>query len=68
MDGTRYLNALDDPRWENEVQQDLFQARAMDISGVPAILFMGKYMVSGAQPYAELVRILEYVQQREAQP
>lgn len=68
MNGALYRDALDDPSWENEVQQDLFQARAMDITGVPATLFIGKYMISGAQPHAELVRVLEYIQQREAQP
>ncbi len=44
-----------------EVKADLHEASQSGISGVPAFIFNGKYMVSGAQPADVLVKVLEKV-------
>lgn len=60
-----FLAGLDDPIWDRQVQEEVETAQQMGISGVPALLFQGKYMLSGAQPYDQLVNVLKQVQQRE---
>ena len=44
--------ALADPQYAAQVDADVAQAQAYGLSGVPATVFAGKYLVSGAQPYA----------------
>lgn len=44
--------ATSDPQYAAQVDADIAQARAYGLSGVPATVFAGKYLVSGAQPYA----------------
>lgn len=43
------------------VLDDEAQAQAYGISGVPALVFVNKYLVSGAQPYDVLTRVVEQV-------
>jgi predicted DsbA family dithiol-disulfide isomerase len=43
------------------VLADEAQAQAYGLSGVPAMVFSNKYLVSGAQPYDVLVRVVEQV-------
>ncbi len=66
LDGEQFTAALENPKYEAEVDADIAQARAYGITGVPALLFVNKYLVVGAQPYGELVRILEQIQEHEA--
>lgn len=44
--------ATADTKYAAQVDADISQARAYGLSGVPATVFAGKYLVSGAQPYA----------------
>jgi len=44
--------AAADPQYAAQVDADIAQARAYGLNGVPATVFAGKYLVSGAQPYA----------------
>lgn len=50
LDGVAYRAALEDPAFISQVDADIRQAAASGISSVPAMVFAGKYLVSGAQP------------------
>jgi len=62
LDPAAFQAALDDSRWLMAVTDDVYQAQALGLNAVPAILFAGKYLVSGAQPYPTLVRVLAQVE------
>ncbi len=66
LDGDAFLVALDEPAYEDEVVADIQQAQEFGLSGVPALIFAEKYLVSGAQPYEALVNMVSQVQSREA--
>lgn len=61
LDREALLAAIDDPRYEAEVDEDIAIAHANQMSGVPAMVFAEKYLVVGAQPLATLQRILDQV-------
>jgi predicted DsbA family dithiol-disulfide isomerase len=54
-----FLAALADERWETAVDADIHQAHMYGLTAVPALVFGGKYLVSGAQPYPVLVQVTE---------
>jgi predicted DsbA family dithiol-disulfide isomerase len=54
-----FLTALDDDTYKTAVLNDEEQASMRGLSGVPAMVFMGKYLVKGAQPYDVLQDIVE---------
>jgi predicted DsbA family dithiol-disulfide isomerase len=62
LDETAFLAALDDPRYEQQVEADVEQAYQYGLTGVPALIFNHKYLVSGAQPYEVLTRVIDKVQ------
>ena len=55
----QFLAALDDPTYQNEVMADVQQAFQYGLSGVPALVYDKKYLVSGAQPYELLAEVAE---------
>ena len=57
-----FLTALDDPRYDAEVTADVEQAFAYGLGGVPALILAEKYLVSGAQPYAVLMQVVEKIE------
>ena len=61
LDRDAFLTALDDPRYEEAVLADVDLAHRYGLGGVPALVFQGKYLVSGAQPYETLVHVTEQV-------
>lgn len=54
-----FLAALDDPRYQQAMQADVQQAFQYGLSGVPALVYNNKYLVSGAQPYELLAQVAE---------
>ena len=62
LDRDAYLAALDAPDYDEQVQADIEQAQQFGISSVPAMVFVDRYLVSGAQPYPVLVQATEQVQ------
>lgn len=62
-----FLSALKSPTFEAEVDADIQLARTYQMQGVPALLFEGKYYISGAQPYDELARIVEQLERKLGQ-
>ncbi|MCC7446639.1 MAG: DsbA family protein [Anaerolineae bacterium] len=58
---------LENPAYNAAVAADVEQAYAYGLTGVPALIFAGKYLVSGAQPYEVLTQVVEEVAAREQQ-
>jgi predicted DsbA family dithiol-disulfide isomerase len=56
--------ALDDPAYLRAVLADIMEAQAIGLTGVPALIFAGQYLVSGAQPYEVLVQVVEKVREK----
>ncbi|MBK7896560.1 MAG: DsbA family oxidoreductase [Anaerolineaceae bacterium] len=54
-----FLAALDDPHYQNAMLADVQQAFQYGLSGVPALVYNNKYLVSGAQPYELLAQVAE---------
>jgi len=67
LDGAAFRAALDDNTYIEQVDGDEEQAMAMQLGGVPALIFEQKYLVSGAQPYEQLVNVVQQIQEREGQ-
>ena len=59
LDADLFEQALSDPELDALVTADVQTASDYGITGVPAMVLADKYMLSGAQPYEELVRIIE---------
>ncbi len=57
--------ALDDPRFDEMVDAELAYWQDQNISGVPAFIVNGKYMIPGAQDADTFVRVLERVMEKE---
>jgi predicted DsbA family dithiol-disulfide isomerase len=45
--------------YKAEVENDIYEARTMGVSGVPCFVFERKYGISGAQPQAHFVQTLK---------
>ncbi len=59
-----FQTALDDAAFSQAVDNDIAQAAAYGLQGVPALIFAEKYLVPGAVPYATLVQVVEEVRQK----
>lgn len=57
-----FLAALSHPLYEAQVEDDIEQAYQYGLTGVPALIFGGRYLVSGAQPYEALKQVVEKVE------
>lgn len=60
-----FLQAIDAGAYARAVNDDVAQARAYNINGVPATIIAEKYFVSGAQPLEALEDIVRQVKERE---
>jgi predicted DsbA family dithiol-disulfide isomerase len=57
-----FLAALKDEQYEARVEADVEQAYSYGLTGVPALIFSNRYLVSGAQPYEVLRQVVEKVE------
>lgn len=62
LDRDAFLAALKDERYAAQVEDDIEQAYQSGLTGVPALIFGGRYLVSGAQPYEVLQQVVEKLQ------
>jgi len=65
LDADAFEASLTDTALDDAVSSDVQTAHEYGITGVPAMVFMDKYLLSGAQPYEELVRIVDQIKQRD---
>lgn len=56
-----FMGALESNEFQEQVSADISQAFQFGLSGVPALVFENKYLVSGAQPLEVLVQVVEQV-------
>lgn len=70
LNETEIRSSLSDERYSDMVRQDIQEARAIGVTGVPFFVFNRKYAVSGAQPPRAFLQTLEkaYTEWREANP
>lgn len=70
LNETEIRSSLSDERYSDMVRQDIQEARAIGVTGVPFFVFNRKYAVSGAQPPQAFLQTLEkaYTEWREANP
>ncbi len=61
LDGDAFQTALQAVAYRQAVLDDVAQAHAYGINGVPAMIFADKYLVSGAQPYEVLTQAVEQI-------
>lgn len=61
LDADEVRAALENGDFADDVEQDIAQARAYGISGVPFFVFNGKYGVSGAQDPVVFTQVLDQV-------
>jgi predicted DsbA family dithiol-disulfide isomerase len=61
LDADAFEAALNDPAYDQLVEEDVQQAYEFGLSGVPAMIFDNKYLVSGAQPHPVLVNVVEKI-------
>ena len=57
-----FLAALQDERFNAQVDADIDEAYSYGLTGVPALIFGRRYLVSGAQPYEVLRQVVERVE------
>jgi predicted DsbA family dithiol-disulfide isomerase len=68
LDRQAFLSALDSENFEREVDADIEQAYLCGLNGVPALVFAGKYLISGAQPYDVLRQVVEKIEAENGSP
>ncbi|QBD80161.1 hypothetical protein EPA93_30955 [Ktedonosporobacter rubrisoli] len=56
---------LSNSSYEDAVSTDMKQAHSYGLDAVPALIFNAQYLVSGAQPYELLKRVVEKVQEED---
>lgn len=61
-----FLASLNNADFDAEVSTDQMTAYQYQLRGVPALIFENKYYIPGAQPYDELVRFVEQLEQKLA--
>lgn len=66
LEPAAFRRALADPENERLVDDDIHEAQISGLNSVPAIVFAGKYLVSGAQPLDVLRRVVAKVREEEA--
>ncbi|WP_127793315.1 DsbA family protein [Agromyces sp. LHK192] len=67
LDGAAAREALESGSFGADVQDDIAQAQAYGIQGVPFFVFEGKYGVSGAQPAEVFANVLTQVADEQGQ-
>jgi predicted DsbA family dithiol-disulfide isomerase len=63
MNSDAFFAALSDSAYEAEVIADIQQAIDYGLSGVPALVFNNRYLVSGARPYEVLAQVANKIEQ-----
>lgn len=59
LDANELQTAFTDPQYAEMVEEDIEEARAIGVTGVPFFVFDRKYAVSGAQPAESFLQALE---------
>ena len=63
LDRAAFLSATQDQDYEAQVEADIEEAYQYGLTGVPALIFNQRYLVSGAQPYEILRQVVEKLEE-----
>jgi predicted DsbA family dithiol-disulfide isomerase len=67
LDLGRFVEALDDPRIEQDVNDAVEEAEALGIKGVPALVIGGEWLMQGCRELAEYRQVIDkYLRERVA--
>src|SRR5437764_3329529 len=67
LDVSRFLERLDDPRLETEVNDSVDEAEELGIKGVPALVIGGEWLMQGCRDLAEYRQVIDkYLRERVA--
>lgn len=64
LDAQAFADALHNPLYDAQVDDDVEMANRREIHSVPALIFENRFYIPGAQPYDELVRFVQQMEQR----
>lgn len=65
LDGDAIRESINKKDYTNRVNQEIHEAGQVGVQGVPFYVINNKYAVSGAQPVASFIQVLEQVQNEE---
>ena len=68
LERAAFLASLNDPAYDAAVAADIALAGQLGLTGVPAMVFNMKYLVSGAQPYPELLNVVRQCEAETGRP
>ncbi|HEY1124226.1 MAG TPA: DsbA family oxidoreductase [Sphingobium sp.] len=66
LDGTEARAVLSSDRYADDVRQEEYLWQSRGIQGVPAFIFQGKYLVSGAQPPETFEQVVRKIAEQAA--
>ena len=67
LDLGRFVEQLDDPRLEQDVNDAVEEAEALGIRGVPALVIGGEWLMQGCRELAEYRQVIDkYLRERVA--
>ena len=67
LDLGRFVEELDDPRLEQDVNESVEEAEALGIKGVPALVIGGEWLMQGCRELAEYRQVIDkYLSERVA--
>ena len=66
LDGAEARTVLSSDRFSDEVRQEEYLWQSRGIQGVPAFIFEGKYLVSGAQPPETFEQVVRKIAEQAA--
>ncbi|MEI5995004.1 DsbA family oxidoreductase [Candidatus Enterococcus mansonii] len=65
IDFEKWQQAFNDPETLDLVEEDFRLATAYQLSGVPALIVNGKYLINGAQPLEQVLQALQTIKEKE---
>ncbi|WP_430602115.1 hypothetical protein IGJ02_002365 [Enterococcus sp. DIV0724b] len=66
IDFEKWQQAFTDPTTLALVEDDFRLANAYQLTGVPALIVNGKYLISGAQPIEQIIQAIQSIKEKEA--
>lgn len=66
IDFEQWQHAFHDPATLALVEDDFRLANAYQLSGVPALIVNGKYLINGAQPKDQIIQALQTIKEKES--
>ncbi|MBM7688842.1 DsbA family oxidoreductase [Enterococcus ureilyticus] len=66
IDFEKWQSAFTDPATLALVEEDFNLANAYQLTGVPALIVNGKYLINGAQPMEQIIQAIQIIKEKES--